>query len=447
MTKRIAVVGVAAFLVGVMGACSSSSSGGGTTPPGGDAGTDAPAAATGTLTLLVGDGSGVDDTSKNPNGVAGANIVFYPPGDGDPITAVSGADGTATLTGIDWSKGTGSILVYKKDRSISFATNVSPDVLKSLPKLFPYDGLVIGIAPLFTADDFVDVTGKISNAADPKHIIAVGASTGGSAFQGPQGNYAIRVPKGKAGSLLVTELQPGQPPTFQTFAKFAKIDLPAASAPTKIDIDLSTVTALPTTKTTRTLTIPGGAAGPLGGAQGYLITEERGSNIAFGAATKYTASADGASILIDVEVPTDPGLAHPMTINVLQKTDGTIATSGEQNLPADGVTVSDFKDVPAVTVTSAKLSDPIQVDGIVADGLVGLQFFNLDGEVVLQGGPLGKAQPSTTITVPKLPADAAALLGTTSLTGRATATIATDIVPGTLYVNHFMASRQFAASK
>jgi hypothetical protein len=437
-------MGLGALLLGAFSVAAGCSSSDSKAAPAADAGAEAAPAATGTLDLIVAD-TYVRAADKKPKPLAGASVTFYPPGDEPAMEATSGPDGKVSFKGIDWSKGKGSLVAYAPNRTIAALTDVHPDTIATVPRFFDVDGLVLTCERLTAHGDFIDVGGNLTNKADPKHYVTLGATGLGTTFQAPTAAYTIRVPKDQAFTVFATEWQPEKTaPAIQTFFKWVKVDAPANT--TKVDVDFATATALTTTKTSRTLVISGGASGPLGGATAYYSLIPADSSAPLGYAISQQPAPDGSSVALGVETVTNPGVPL-IAYNLLQKSDGAVSLVSEVGAPVDGATIDNFLAPPAVTIDKASIKDPIQIDGLDPKGSVVLQVFNVDFESLLVIGTLGKGSAtSVTITPPKLPAGALALIGNQAMTARAAAQLG-DFLPGTDYVGHFAASRTFTATR
>ncbi|HUT78715.1 MAG TPA: hypothetical protein VM285_13555, partial [Polyangia bacterium] len=100
----------------------------------------------------------------------GATVAFDAPG-GERTEAVSGADGTVTFEGIDWSLGTAAATAHAEGYVLASVVDVEPSVVG---QLFSVDGAVaLLVNELTTAPETVSVSGTATGLLDTAHDLVV----------------------------------------------------------------------------------------------------------------------------------------------------------------------------------------------------------------------------------------------------------------------------------
>ncbi len=400
----------AGLLVALVGCGSSSSS---SPPANGDGGTDGAVSGTAFEVWVAEAPPGMRTDTYPP--IVNATVAWDPPGGGARVVAQTDAQGHVTVYG-DFTKGDGVLTVWEKDHTAFTQLQASPAVSMSLAGLLPNpmgkpatDAVFLlqrklGAKPSPVAK----LMGNISNKADPADVVALYPPGLGAGIDAPGANYSITVPTGRPYSIVGFEYKPDatQPDrgTSATTVKFFKIDRPAQSADTTLDLDMSQIAAESTTKGSATITVPGGDSGPLGGTtRSFFYTADLDGNAFYGVWPKAVLSADKSAFDISFEYVAPPADARVVTRGlIINPGDGSASLVQKAGAPTDGMTLDGFPLPMPVTVTKVAYTDPIAFDGLPSEATTA-QIQILQGNEV--PWTIGNPKKVSPITLPKLPDD------------------------------------------
>lgn len=354
-----------------------------------------------TVTVLKADGMWKNDFTTQP--ADGVTVAADLPG-GDREEQTTGADGKVTFAKVEWARGTAAITAYAKGYRLT-----------SVIGLTSADGdQTLYLAPLRPSVETVEISGTAKNpdpGGDYLVVCAVGAV---EAFQGPKTlSYNIPVPKDQATTLLGIQAKDLKPTDLRLFplgaVAWTKLDVPASSTDTTVDLDFAnkeTPTAFSTTFELPTApdSLVGTASRPevyVNSYDGLLLGIPRQSTKL--STTKFTVDAEYVKLAPEADVLT--------RYFVFVGANGHGSFIIEQGYPKDGATVKDFLEVPTLvyppsTTATAPYYDRIEIENpdptaepvaVIVDESEGQIFWMLRG-----------AKGMTSLTFPPLPTTASA---------------------------------------
>jgi hypothetical protein len=401
--------GVGLLVIATAMACGSSSSSGGETtpPPGDDGGTDAPAP-TGKMTVLV-IAPPLDGTFPDPIPVAGgASVIVDLPG-GEHRELTAGADGRLTIEGIDWSKGTASLAAHGLSKAPYALTDVGPESFAKIPNSgigAPADA-VLYLFP-YNKDSFpITATFSVLNKTIGANDVIVGATTGQQIGETSKTDVQLHLRDGKPFTVVTrqcTFAKNGRALTI-TGSKWASFEQAAAANNAQISLDLGAGTPLTPTTINAHITIPGGNAGPLGGASQPILFASTIESVGLlvGLVGNVAPNADGSAFDVALETVTVAGYS-PQTFFGVAAADGSFSDISIEGFPTEGQTLgAELKLPPTTPSGTISLAAPVAIAGGDDVSVVRLVVSNLaqDYQLVVDAPPGTKS-----LHIPKLPAAA-----------------------------------------
>ncbi|HRG97758.1 MAG TPA: hypothetical protein PLR99_16000 [Polyangiaceae bacterium] len=339
-----------------------------------------------------------------PTPLPDAVVAFDPPG-GPRQEVTTGPDGLASLTG----EITGGMITVAAPGHATFtALDVSPEALSALPPNNvgkPSTDMVVALTYTGT-DRTVQLSGKLTGKQAPDSPVTL-TTRGLQARVGVAGGtYSLRVPKGLP--LFVVGLEgtgsaTGREVTY-TGARFFKVEGPAPTADTTLDLDVSQG-ALPSATSTFKVELPGGASGPLGGSSiAFCQTQSADSGLLLGITAKSAPSADLASFTCELRAASaDISPEALQTLVAVQTADGAVSVAGALGPVPDGTVWKDLLPPPALTIATVKRTDPIPTEGLPKEATTCQLNLTYREQLVWAAvGPFGRPCPSA-ITLPEPP--------------------------------------------
>ncbi len=373
-------------LVGALQGCSSSSNGAASQSEA-DGSTGA-----GTISVLVvipDYGPGVTARIDAPG--AGAAVSIDLPGGGQQ-TAIADANGAVTFSGIDWSKGSASLLGYLKGQAPYGVADVNPSNFASIPN-GPHQGKADVVLYLFPTSNVgpVAVTATWQNKAAAADYVVASATTAFGLAGTATATGSFTVASGLAYTLVTHEFsveKSADPRDLATTdVRWASYPEPAPTGATQaLTVDLASggTTLTPTTTHTHGV-IPGGATGLLGKALLFVdvSTAESFNYAAIGGQVARTISADGSSYdTVNEHVAVDG--ATPVTVYQLYKSASLPSASVVvKGAPQDNATIDNFLTPINVTTTSVSLSQPVDTSSADPTTVTRLSIFDSSGNTLL----------------------------------------------------------------
>lgn len=365
------------------------------------------------LQVWVGDANehaGDCDPASAPP-VSAAAIAVDLPG-GRRLDLKTGADGRATIDGIDWSAGRMSITAWAAGRVVGSVLGMGKANLATLGA-----GGVFRICLLKRpAATTVDVTGVAKNMTDTSHSLIVSASDapGQVVVSAGTSPYSLPVWTGGAGMVVACEMQgtvTGRT-LAQTFFGWTKADHPALQSTATLDLDFAT--KLPTSKVSGHLKLPSNATSALRTrAFGYLRVstfESASQGTVTGLPTSSAPNAAGDMIDFSAEYVDLPSAGTPVTLYVLQVNNAVQSFVWRRGTPKDGATIDGFLD--AFTLVQPRGTASLHADIEIAspdsnqEGVApGIALANAKGELAWTAMSWNRTVP--TFRLPDLPAGVA----------------------------------------
>lgn len=304
----------------------------------------------------------------------GATVAVTLPGDAGIVESTTGTDGSTTFVA-DFTKGSVTVTIGKADHVAVTALDVTPATIAAQLQAsnFAHPGdMTFTTGPTAPPPpESFGLGGKITGKAATGNFMTLGVSTGGSAFQGKQSSYSLEVPAGKAYTLVGLEWSmPAMVARTvdQTFLKWFTIDRPAPTMAETLDLDVSAQTPVAADKiktATVSVTVPGGAAGPLGGtsiAYGGVMSYPEFTF--YGAPTKMAPNADGTAFVGEmqwIEVAPAADVIHHVYVNAQ---DGSFSQRFGTGYPPATIALTDMLGAPLTTVQRVTTGDSFEPFGL-----------------------------------------------------------------------------------
>ncbi|MDF2692667.1 MAG: hypothetical protein K0S65_1050 [Labilithrix sp.] len=342
--------------------------------------------------------------------LARVDVALDPPGGGDRVIRQTEADGHVTFDA-DFSAGAARVSGFSPEHTLVTMLDVSPDSIAQRPNTYgkpPHD-LVLVLPRLDSAirSTSVEVHGALTGKRDPAHVVSIAASglgrLGTSITAGP--TYTLRAPRGRAFFLLGHETGPlreeATTVTIEHFESF-RVDSAPLEADGTLDIDLGSVTPLPT-KTVRLRAATPAGSGAFGtGTRAVAEILSADSQLVTGAFTRSSAAAEGTSFDLDMTVvDTDIAPERLMTQASLFAPDGSISRRSELGAVSDGTAWTDFLAPPVVPDASRTLADAIPLDRFPSGADLRIEVFANEQLIwVLHGAPGGPRESTFVLPSP-----------------------------------------------
>lgn len=350
------------------------------TPPASvsDSGTAETATASESVTILV-----RRNVPPFTEPAAGISLVFDKPG-GERVETKSGADGLATITGVDWSKGTAALTVLNEgnlattwvalDKTAMAVTNAKARVTPGEPKR----DMTAYSSPAPTR--LPSLAGALEHAQGAEAVIS--PTSEGSPYYGGASTYALSVKGGAPFSLITLERSPILPTPVSargfalTLHRWGKIDRPALAGDEMFDIDFDTASPLTPSKAKGKLLLPGGKAGPFGANSTFstsITSTESGGMAVLGAASRADVSADGSAFEFELEYLKLDGVTPRFTYTV--QTADVSSTARTAGLPGEVIMVDQMLTPPLLAGASTRsLTEPFAFENVPADSILQVNF-------------------------------------------------------------------------
>ncbi len=261
--------------------------------------------------------------------------------------------------------------VYAKGYTALSALDLTPELIARSPQIagFEHPNELSFVTTRLAPPPGVKVSGTATNAAASDDNLTISSTVAQSFSQAPVGAYQLTVPANTPFSLIGLDWKgpstaPAPRTIEQTFIKFFRIDRPAITADTTLDIDVGAQAALPTKSAKVKVQIPGGPTGSLGGqSTGYCTVALQGPSTFLGAPTKIAPAVDGASFDGDmtwVEV----GTGLPFHYCYVAAPDGTFSNRIIEGYPQGDVSFTDLVSPPVVALQKVRTGDAIEPQGL-----------------------------------------------------------------------------------
>ena len=326
----------------------------------------------------------------------------------------SGADGALTLNNFKFNEKLVTIVAWLNNKysvevlhAINRAGLDKLDAVNKIPPGQPFK-LFLYSNPSFNPK----LSGTVTGGTEGSFLIVAGETTT-TAFINAGTTYSVRSTASTAGKLVVTELSTfGVATTLdQTYRQFVQFDVPAITADTKLNFDLTKGLKLTSKKATGKAEITGGKDGPLGGESKALAFVSAANPWVFaGGITKAQPNADGSAFDYELEYA-EPTLAakDPFHVFRIVRADDSFSERLVLGAPTDGEVLKDFPLPLPITFTKIGLADEISFEGAPAGAFRFIQGTKPNQDLVLRVG-LSLLYTAPTFKLPKLPDEALALL-------------------------------------
>ena len=350
--------------------------------------------------------------------LAGAEVAFDPPGGGARVIATTAADGHVTFEG-DFTRGGASVTVYEVEHVLVSALQASPESARARANTVgkPAADLVLFAPRLDDAlrRSTVELRGALLSKRDAASAIDL-ATSGlprlGIATVTPT-TYVLHAPMGRPFFLIGHETKSlvNTAGTVENdhVASF-RVDVPASSVDTSLDVDIARVTRLPTTTIHLRTELPVAPQSPFGpGTRSSATVVSADSGLLVGPIRNVHATADGRAFDLEKTVAqTDIAPERPLTRAALFVPDGSQSIRIEPGVVADLTTWNDFPLPLFVAEASRSLADPLPLDDVPANADLLVEIYAGDQLAwVISGPPGGLREKVVTLPPPleiRLPA-------------------------------------------
>lgn len=335
-----------------------------------DGGSDAGGPA-GALRVLVLDVDNSSFTLNTPPPLANAAIAVDLPG-GEHRELTAGPDGRATITGIDWSLGTATVLTYRANHAVYGVTDVGPNTFATMHSAFaPSSGQDVVLYSFPLSDPKLSVGGMLTNKKDPNDAVLVSGVRCPVPFEATTSTYSLGCSSGNAFDLVGREesISSVSGVTVTTIKWFESTVPAMADGSTTVNIDMNSVTPLAKAGAAKVhLELPANAATLLPNATSLatISSYEYGFNIVLGSLTSLVGSPSGFDYGLEwVAVPGQT----PISNYFLLGSDGSFSRLIRSGVPTDGQKLTNFI-LPPTPKKSLSLRAPVPIDGSAPSAVV-----------------------------------------------------------------------------
>lgn len=360
--------------------------------------------------------------------VAGATVAFDKPG-GERVELTSGADGTITFDGIDWSLGEGTMTAYLEDHVLWSYLGLTPESLARYIEGAHAERLRFLL--LEQGPSTVAASGTATGMANEAHRLYLGANTAGSSSSDHAGpDWSLYVASGEPFALVGFEYHMVSPATVSARGEEFALDGWASLEHEAITEETSGLT-FDMTNALAPTHVSGSFPLPLHGISDFFETAQGGvrasaaefdGSLLLGLPTHLDVSTDGTAVEYDVEHVSPSVVAAPMTNYALWDSEGRGAgvqaigypSAGEQDFVVpEPVTLTNEESIaPYDTTLGWEMNEVDATDSLLTvNSWVSLRSTGVSAWYVRL--PRG----ATEMTLPALPSnvDADAVFGTGSL--------------------------------
>jgi len=344
--------------------------------------------------------------------LAGAEVAFDPPGGGPRVIGTTAEDGHVTFEG-DFTRGGAAVTVYEAEHVLVSALQASPETARARANTIgkPESDLVIFAPRLDDAlqRSTIAVRGALLSKRDPTSAIDLAASgipRLGIATVTPT-SYVLRAPSARPFFMIGHEaknlVNEGGVVENDHVASF-RVDVPASSADTTLDVDLARVTHLTTSTVRLRAELPQAANSPfLAGSRASALVVSADSTLLVAPIRNVHATADGRGFDLEMTVAqTDIAPERPLTRASLSAPDGSQAVRIEPGIVADGTTWNDFPIPPFVPEASRSLADPLPLDDVPENADLAVEIYAGPQLAWLITGPPGGLRDKVVTLPPPL---------------------------------------------
>ena len=311
--------------------------------------------------------------------LGGAKVAVDAPGSAR-VVLETGVDGRVTFSA-RFGDGGAHVSAVTPDHALYTFMDVTPGRVAARPNTFgkPGGDLVIVLPRLdraLTASS-IEVRGAIVGKGNPDDGVNVSASglRRLGAVDTTDASYALRGPKARPFFLLGRESAPftdDGSTAVEPLIKAFRLDVPGRADDVNLDLDLRTVSTVPTHPLHLRAVLP--SASTLGsGIRGSAAVLSMESRLLVGAFRKTAPSADKAALELEVDIAeTDLGGEHPFTRAILLGPDGAQSVRAELGVVPDRTTWADFA-APPLAAAPRTIADPIDLVGVPDDADLEIQ--------------------------------------------------------------------------
>lgn len=270
----------------------------------------------------------------------GAQVAFDAPG-GKRIEQFTGADGTTTFSGIDWSLGPAAVTAYYPGYALWTVEQMAPTASVSLVlyrQAPPSDITISGpITGKVSPSDYVIISTTL-----PETVVATS-----SYYQGQADSYSLSLQayEGTPFTIVAADYAAGDASVSAqgwnlAFLQWHRYDEPAVTANTAIPIDFEAGAPLTQLQASGTIVPPHDEAGAFAAANPLVevTTAESRGQVYLGLPSLLDFSADGGSFFYTESYVTLPG-SHPLTYYQLYAADGQAIEVYVAGYPQQGAMV------------------------------------------------------------------------------------------------------------
>lgn len=296
-----------------------------------------------------------------------AKIAVDLPG-GEHRELTVGADGRATIEGIDWSLGVASVVAYGiAGRSVYGVMDVTPANMGKLPKPAGVGSAadVVLYPQAFADPRLVTVSGTVASPSNATNSTLLSGTRCGQPSEVGGASYSIRCVPGKPFTLIARDERVTVAGSTVTVApnRWFKRDVPIPTgAVLEADIDFATATQLvPHTGAVHVKTsaaLKKAIAAPNGIV--FVSSKETSFTMLLGAFSSRAASATGLDFNVEW---VDVAGQTPFTVAVVFGMDGTVTQRITGGVPTADQTFDTFVVPPLQAAASLEVKAPLVVDG------------------------------------------------------------------------------------
>lgn len=313
------------------------------------------------------------------------------------------ADGRATITGIDWSLGTATVIAYGlPGRRVYGVTDVGPDTFAAVAKpahlvANPPD-LVLYLMPLSNPDPLLVVSGSISNAKSADDWVLITGTRCPDKFDSQGTSYSLKCERDAPFTLVGNDaIVTRTGPIAETLStSWYVVDVPSqAGGSTRVNFDFATATPLPVAGTAQVhLTRPAGATVALPNMQSWVWVTSLESGTAMYLGQMNARAPTPSGIDCTVEWVSLPGQT-PLTVAGVQGSNGAYSEVVHPGVPKDGETIDTLL-VPPILKGELALTGPIPIVGTAPSAIVRVEVYDSTWNYAIDLD----APPGTTIVHP-----------------------------------------------
>ncbi|MGZ5966532.1 MAG: hypothetical protein ACXWP4_02610 [Polyangiales bacterium] len=333
--------------------------------------------------------------------IAGARVA-YDAGDGsEPLIVVTDGEGRAVFRGLAPSHA--AFTAYAEDHAMTSLVDVSGATS---------DERVLALERRPNAAGFVTISGTLRGKTAAGNFVTITSPQGDNVFEDTTAAYSVRVRAGQPLTFVALEWTKNASSVSgwdETKVRWLRFEHSAVASDVTFDLDLHTATPLASTKVNVSMSVPPGNT--LGGPPLWQVqaVERQAPSPLLGSRSHVARIAANAFSAAGELVELSPEDFHPYTYAVAPGLEGELAEASLDGMPAFGTTIDflAFPEAPEAASLTGKVVLPLLDETI--DGVRIVVVDELGPSASALWSIVAAGRP-TTISMPKLPSDARALL-------------------------------------